>query len=103
MKITKTVPLLTTLALSLLSFTAAQAAVSATEAARLGKELTPMGAIKAANKDGSIPAWDGGITTPPAGFKTGDHHPDPFASDQPLYTITAQNKDQYKDKLTAGH
>ncbi len=103
MKITKTVPLLTTLALSLLSFTAAQAAVSATEAARLGKELTPMGAIKAANKDGSIPSWDGGITTPPAGFKTGDHHPDPFASDQPLYTITAQNKDQYKDKLTAGH
>lgn len=103
MKITKTVPLLTTLALSLLCFTAAQAAVSETEAARLGKDLTPLGAIKAANKDGTIPAWDGGITTPPAGFKTGDHHPDPFAADQPLYTITAQNKDQYKDKLTAGH
>lgn len=103
MNIKKTAPLLTTLALSLLSFAAAQAAVSETEAARLGKDLTPMGAIKAANKDGTIPAWDGGITTPPAGFKAGDHHPDPFASDQPLYTITAQNKDQYEDILTAGH
>ena len=96
-------PLATVLALSLLSFTSAQAAVSATEAARLGKDLTPLGAIKAANKEGTIPAWDGGITTPPAGYKTGDHHPDPFASDKPLYTITAQNKDQYKDQLTVGH
>ncbi|GMR06143.1 MAG: DUF1329 domain-containing protein [Gammaproteobacteria bacterium] len=103
MKITKTVPLLTALALSLLSFTATQAAVSETEAARLGKDLTPMGAIKAGNADGSIPAWDGGITTPPAGYKPGDHHQDPYASDKILYTITAQNKDQYKDILTAGH
>ncbi len=103
MKITRTVPLLTTLALSLLSFSASQAAVTEAEAARLGKDLTPMGAIKAGNADGSIPAWDGGITTPPAGYKPGDHHQDPYASDKPLYTITAQNKDQYKDKLTAGH
>ncbi len=103
MKITKTVPLLTALALSLLSFTATQAAVSETEAARLGQDLTPMGAIKAGNADGSIPAWDGGITTPPAGYKTGDHHQDPYASDKILYTITAQNKDQYKDILTVGH
>jgi len=103
MKITKTVPLLTTLALSLLTFTASQAAVSETEAARLGQDLTPMGAIKAGNADGSIPAWDGGITSPPAGYKPGDHHQDPYASDKILYTITAQNKDQYKDVLTAGH
>ncbi len=103
MKITKPVLLLTALALSLLSFTATQAAVSEAEAARLGKDLTPMGAIKAGNADGSIPAWDGGITTPPAGYKPGDHHQDPYASDKILYTITAQNKDQYKDLLTAGH
>src|SRR5438067_2543043 len=37
----------------------AQAAPSAAEAARLGKDLTPVGAEKAGNKDGSIPAWDG--------------------------------------------
>src|SRR6185503_15395061 len=48
-------------------------------------------------------AWNGGLTTPPAGYKIGDHHPDPFASDQPLYTITPANLSQYEAKLTAGH
>lgn len=40
----------------------AAAAVGAEEAAKLGKTLTPLGAEKAGNKDGSIPAWDGGLT-----------------------------------------
>ena len=35
-----------------------QAATEA-DAAKLGKELTPVGAEKGANKDGSIPAWAG--------------------------------------------
>ena len=52
------------------------AALSEAEADRLGKELTPLGGIKAANEDGSIPAWTGGITTPPAGYTPGQHHPD---------------------------
>ena len=39
-----------------------QAKVSETEAAKLGAELTPVGAVKAGNADGSIPAWTGGIT-----------------------------------------
>jgi hypothetical protein len=73
------------------------------EIARLGKDLTPLGAEKAGNADGTIPAWDGGITKPPAGYKQGDHHPDPYAGDAPLFTITAANKAQYADKLTAGH
>ncbi len=77
-------------------------AISSTEADRLGRDLTPLGAEKAGNADGSIPAWDGGITTPPAGYKPGDHHPDPFAGEQPLFTITAANASQYADKLTAG-
>ncbi|MDD3443846.1 MAG: DUF1329 domain-containing protein, partial [Zavarzinia sp.] len=38
---------------------------------RLGRDLTPLGAIKAGNSDGSIPPWDGGITTPPAGYVAG--------------------------------
>ena len=80
MKKNKTIPLLTGLALTILSITSSQAAVSESEAARLGQDLTPMGAIKAGNADGTIPAWDGGITTPPAGFKPGDHHPDPYRS-----------------------
>lgn len=103
MKKNITISLLTGLTLTLLSITSSQAAVTESEAARLGQDLTPMGAIKAGNAGGTIPAWDGGITTPPAGFNPGDHHPDPFATDKLLYTITAQNKDQYTDKLTAGH
>lgn len=73
----------------------ALAAVSESEAAKLGQELTWVGAEKAANADGSIPAWDGGITNLTEGT-------DPFASEQPLFTITAQNMAQYKDKLSAG-
>jgi hypothetical protein len=85
-----------------LAATNVSAAVSAAEAAHLGKDLTPFGAEKAGNSDGTIPAWTGGITTPPAGYKPGDHHPDPYADDKVLFTITGANADQYKDKLTPG-
>ena len=71
--------------------------------ARLGRDLTPLGGEMKASADGSIPAWTGGITAPPAGYKPGGHHPDPFAADQPLYTITAANAAQYAGRLTAGH
>jgi hypothetical protein len=81
----------------------AQAAIAEADAARLGRELTPLGGEVAANADGSIPAWTGGITTPPAGYKAGMHHPDPFAADQPLYTITSANLAQYEAKLPAGY
>ena len=40
----------------------ALAKVPAQEAAQLASTLTPVGAVKAANQDGSIPAWTGGIT-----------------------------------------
>jgi hypothetical protein len=79
------------------------AAVPESEAARLGKDLTPLGAIAAGNAEGTIPAWTGGITTPPAGYKPGDHHPDPFAGDQPLYTVTPSNLAQHEARLTAGN
>ncbi len=72
------------------------------DAARLGNDLTPLGGEKAGNADGSIPAWDGGITSAPAGYKPGDHHLDPFAREAPLFTITSANAAQYADKLTAG-
>ncbi|HYE52416.1 MAG TPA: DUF1329 domain-containing protein [Azospirillaceae bacterium] len=75
---------------------------AAQSASDLGKTLTPFGAEKAANKDGSIPEWTGGITKPPAGYKPGEHHVDPFAGDKVLFTITAKNMDQYADKLTEG-
>jgi hypothetical protein len=85
------------------SSTVAWAKVTAEEAAKLGADLTPLGGEKAGNPEGTIPAWEGGITTPPAGYTPGDHHPDPYAGDEVLFVITAANMDQYADKLTPGH
>lgn len=78
------------------------AEVTPKEAARLGGDLTPMGAEKGANADGTIPAWDGGIKSPPANWKKGTHYADPFAGDKVLFTITKANADKYADKLTPG-
>lgn len=80
-----------------------QAEVSTEQAARLGRDLTPLGGEKAGNSDGSIPAWEGGITEPPAGYTRGKHYVDPFAADQPLLTINAGNMGNYADKLSEGH
>ena len=79
------------------------AAVSPQDAAKLGSSLTPLGAEKAGNAAGTIPAWTGGITQAPAGYKgSGTHHIDPFAADKPLFTITRANLAQYRDQLTPG-
>src|SRR5258706_10545985 len=80
----------------------ASGTVLAQDAGELGKGLTPMGAEKAGNAAGTIPAWDGGMTKPMAGHKPGNHYADPFAADQPLMTITAANAEAQKDKLTPG-
>ncbi len=69
---------------------------------RLDGDLTPMGSERAGNADGTIPAWTGGITSPPAGYKPGDHHPDPFAGDPILFTIDASNYRDHADKLSVG-
>ncbi|MBA6262463.1 DUF1329 domain-containing protein [Colwellia sp. Bg11-12] len=82
--------------------TATLAKVSPTEVAKLSKELTPIGAVRAGNKDGSIPSWKGGITSVPAGYTVGDHHVDPFSTDKVKYTITAANVAEYKAMLTPG-
>ena len=93
--------LISILALTLISG-AVMAKATAPEVDRLGKDLTPTGAEKAGNKDGSIPAWDGGLTKAPAGFNAAKGYADPFAGEKPLFTITAQNAEQHKDKLSAG-
>lgn len=80
----------------------AQAKVDAAQAARLGQDLTPLGGERAANAAGTIPVWDGGLTTPPASYQPGMHHPDPYAADSALYTVTAQNLGQYQQVLPAG-
>ncbi len=78
------------------------AAVSPDEAAKLGTTLTPFGAEKAGNADGTIPAWTGGLATNAAAVDDRGFLANPFAGEKPLFTITAQNVDQYKDKLTPG-
>ena len=80
-----------------------QAKTSADNAARLGCDLTPFGSEKAGNVEGTIPAWDGGITKPPANYKLGDHHPDPFADDKVLFKINQANMAEYTDQLTEGN
>jgi len=92
-------PLLPTLALALL---AATAAAADPDFSRLGKDLTPIGAERAGNADGSIPAWEGGLTAPPAGWTPQQGYVDPFPGDKPLFTITAANAAEHAAKLTPG-
>ncbi len=90
------------LGLGLFAAGQALAAVPAEQIARLGKDLTPVGAETAGNADGSIPDWTGGLAKD-AGQRDSDGFlADPFAAEQPLFTITADNVEQYKDKLTPG-
>ena len=80
----------------------AYASVSVSEAERLKSVLTPMGGQREGNGR-DIPPWRGGLTLPPVEYKEpGQHHPDPFPDDQPLFTVTAQNMNQYSNNLTEG-
>ncbi|MRI33825.1 DUF1329 domain-containing protein [Endozoicomonas sp. OPT23] len=72
------------------------------QAEKLGKELTPVGAIAAGNAEGTIPAWNPDFQ-PPADYKgTGSRYVDPYKDEKPLFTITAANVQQYKGKLSPG-
>lgn len=79
---------------------AAWAAVSEQDAAQLTKDLTPVGAERAGNKDGTIPKWEGGV--PKGKHKLSEARVDPFAADKPLFSIDGSSVDKYKDKLSAG-
>lgn len=84
---------------------AAIAKVTPEEAAQIGltnTPLMPLGAIRAGNADGSIPAWQGGIQSAPSGYEEGKWYVDPFKDDAILFTITSSNYEQYKDKLSTG-
>lgn len=76
--------------------------VHAQDAGRLGQDLTFVGAEKAGNADGSIPAWEG--QSGGSGWSYGKNRADHFKykSDKPLYTIDAGNADKYAAKLTPG-
>ena len=76
--------------------------VAAADANILGSELTANGADPSASADGMIPAYTGGISKPPADYVAGGDHVDPFAADEPLFSITAQNMGKYSNRLSAG-
>ena len=82
----------------------AQAKVPPEQMARLDQDLTPLGSERGANKDGSIPAWTGGLTSPPEGigYEKGKHLPDPFAADKPLLRVTGANAGDYDQFITRG-
>ena len=88
------------LGMSLLA-TSVMAAVSADEAAKLGSTLTPIGAEKAGNADGSITAWQP-LSKTAGSVDAKGFLSDPYGSEKPKFTITAQNVEQYKDKLSPG-
>ncbi|MDE0853973.1 MAG: DUF1329 domain-containing protein [Nevskia sp.] len=77
------------------------AAVTPAEAARLGHELTAVGATATANADSSIPAWTGGQPAQARG--DGFPHDVGIDSDRPLFVITPGNVKRYAAHLTEGH
>ena len=79
----------------------AQAKVDEAQAARLGQDLTPLGAERAANAAGTIPAWTGGVQAPDS-YSAGMHHPDPFAADPVLYRVDSSNVAEYAALLPEG-
>ena len=91
------------LALGLALAGPAVAKVTPAEADKLKGELTPVGAERAGNKDGSIPKWEGGLTKAPACYKgVPSRYCDPYPEDKAKFTISKANLEQYKTKLTEG-
>ncbi|MGH8355755.1 MAG: DUF1329 domain-containing protein [Pseudomonas sp.] len=80
----------------------AQAKVDTSQADRLGRDLTPLGGERAGNAAGTIPAWTGGLAQPPANYRPGLHHPDPYAGDAVQYVVDSRNLGRYQALLPAG-
>ncbi len=78
------------------------AKVTPEEAERLKNDLTPVGAERAGNAEGTIPAWNPNFQVPAEYKGSGNYYPNPYKNDEVLFTITAENMDEYKDKLTPG-
>jgi hypothetical protein len=93
-----------------LSFATARAQLAGAQTAppsSLGAGLTPMGAETAANADGSIPAWTGGLTSVPAGIDIvtrgeASYVPELFPNEQPLLVIDQNNMAAHAAQLSEG-
>jgi hypothetical protein len=92
---------LTLICTLLLAAPLALAKVSPEEAAKLGNVLTPIGAERAGNKAGTIPAW---TPAKQRGKLSSEFPNDPvFDVEKPLFTITGANAAKYAANLTEGH
>src|SRR5690554_3912825 len=103
----KTIPtIIGTGSLLILLTAPAQAAVSPQEAARLGNDLTCVGAEAAGNAEGTIPPFSGKwLGTPPhVDYEphVGQYPVDPYPEDRPRLVIDGQNWQEHADNLTAG-
>jgi hypothetical protein len=89
------------ISLAALACGAATAAITPEQADRLGKDLTPIGAERAGNREGTIPAYEGG-EAPPPGWSWGKvrWRYSKFKDEQPLFSIDASNVDRYAEHLT---
>lgn len=73
-------------------------AVSPELAAQLDLQLTPMGAERAGNADGSIPSWDGGFKTSSMDRTLAD----PYSTEQMLQRIDSSNMAPFAKWLSPG-
>lgn len=84
----------------------ANAAVSTEKAARLGQDLTCVGAERAGNLDGTIPEFTGKYVGEVPGWSptpnSGEHPVDPFSDDPVLLEINASNYKDHIENLTDG-
>ena len=81
----------------------AHAGVSAKEALQLGASLTPFGAEKAGNREGTIPAYTGGLPVndlPPDFQKGSGRWTNPFPNEKPLYAISSKNIGEHANQLS---
>ncbi len=73
--------------------------------AQLGKELTPMGAIRSGSDDGLLPEWTGAIQGLPAGLEwggPGTPYPNPWPDEKPVLVISKDNVEQHTARLSPG-
>lgn len=85
---------------TLLGTVAIGAAAQDSAAALKSGTLTPYGAERAGNREGTIPAWDGKPAATPLDAK--GRRADPYAAEKPRLSINAANAAAQGDKLSDG-
>lgn len=68
--------------------------------ARLGVDLTPVGAEKKGNGS-DIPSWKGGLKHSKV-HVSGDFHKNPYYREKPLFVINQKNMEEHKARLSMG-